>query len=174
MQINPSDPPEAMWVPSGLNATLVTQPLCSLWVRTDRAVRRSQSVTVPSSLAEAMRVPSGLYATALAVLVCPRMTPVSVSMPEAGTSQTLTVLSMQRESRRRPSGLKAMFLPPPLRVRGARSPMTSQSFTFPSSPTEASRRPSGWKATAQTAPVWPIRRTGGAAVNASQTLSVPS
>ena len=56
--------PEAMRLPSGLNATLDTAPVCPVsgWP-TGWPVAASQTRTVLSSLPEAIRLPSGLNAT---------------------------------------------------------------------------------------------------------------
>ena len=50
-------------MPSGLNATLLTPPVCPLRVRVSCPVAASHTFTVPSQLAEASRLPSGLNAT---------------------------------------------------------------------------------------------------------------
>jgi hypothetical protein len=59
----PSPLPEAMRLPSGLNATLVTEPMCPLRVRVSCPVCASHTFTRPSPLPEAMRLPSELNAT---------------------------------------------------------------------------------------------------------------
>jgi hypothetical protein len=53
----------AKWVPSGLNATLVTQSVCPCSVAVHSAEVASHTRTVLSPLALAKRVPSGLKAT---------------------------------------------------------------------------------------------------------------
>ena len=62
---------EAMRWPSGLNATLLTSPVCPLRVRTSWPVAASHTFTVLSWLAEARRLPSGLNATLLTVAGVP-------------------------------------------------------------------------------------------------------
>ena len=53
-----------MRLPSGLNATLVTQPVCPLRAgRSAAPVSASHTFTVLSPLPVAMRLPSGLNAT---------------------------------------------------------------------------------------------------------------
>ncbi len=62
--------PQASSFPSGLKATLLTEPLCNVdW---GRPVGTSHSRTVPSPLAEASSVPSGLKATPYTASVWPR------------------------------------------------------------------------------------------------------
>ena len=59
----PSRLADASRIPSELNATLQTQCLWPLRVRSSWPLSTSQSFTVPSQLADASRVPSGLNAT---------------------------------------------------------------------------------------------------------------
>ena len=80
-------------MPSGLNATLVTAPVCPLRVRASWPVAASHTFTVPSSLAEARRLPSGLNATLMTAPVCPLR--VRASWPVAA-SHTFTVLVAAR------------------------------------------------------------------------------
>ena len=89
-------------MPSGLNATPVTLPVCPLSVSSSWPVAASQSLTVWSPLAEARRLPSGLNATPVTLPVCPLS--VSSSWPVAA-SQSLTVWSSLAEASRLPSGL---------------------------------------------------------------------
>ena len=58
-------------MPSGLNATLLTAPVCPLRVRVSWPVAASQTFTVWSSLPEARRLPSGLNATLVTVAGVP-------------------------------------------------------------------------------------------------------
>ncbi len=76
-----------MRVPSGLNATQMTPPLCPLSVWISWPVTESNTLTNLSSLAVAIREPSGLNATSKN-LVGPLI--VRVSWPLAA-SQTRTV-----------------------------------------------------------------------------------
>jgi len=64
--------PEAIWVPSGLNATLYTVPVCPRsGSPTGRPLAASHTRTVLSPLPETMRAPSGLNATDNTVPVWP-------------------------------------------------------------------------------------------------------
>ena len=74
-----SSPAEAIREPSGLNATLVTAPVCPLSVSVSWPVAGSHTFTVWSWLAEAIREPSGLNATLETGPVCPLS--VRVSLP---------------------------------------------------------------------------------------------
>ena len=71
-----------MRLPSGLNATLLTQPVCPLRVRISWPVAASHTFTVLSQLPVAMRLPSGLNATLLTRPVCPLR--VRISWPVRG------------------------------------------------------------------------------------------
>gem|GEM_PF-6113664 len=62
--------PEAKILPSGLNATLVTEPLCPVRVEITLSVDRFHSLMVLSSLPEAKVLPSGLNATLLTEPLC--------------------------------------------------------------------------------------------------------
>ena len=116
-------------MPSGLNATLVTPPVCPLRVRVSWPVAASHTFTVLSPLAEASRWPSGLNATLLTSSVCPLR--VRVSWPVAA-SHTFTVPSRLAEARRLPSGLNATLVTCsvcPLRVRVSWPVAASHTFT---------------------------------------------
>ena len=67
----PSSLAEASRLPSGLNATLMTSPVCPLRVRVSCPVPASHTFTVLSSLAEASRLPSGLNATLVTAVRVP-------------------------------------------------------------------------------------------------------
>ena len=67
----PSPLPLANMLPSGLNATLLTQDVCPVSVSIDCPVTASHSRTVLSSLPLASMAPSGLKATLLISAVCP-------------------------------------------------------------------------------------------------------
>src|SRR5205085_944830 len=147
-------------LPSALNATLSTQPVCPFRERSSWPVCASHTFTSAGSLgpyAEALarRLPSGLKATPPTRPVCRLME--RSSWPVCA-SHTVTAPS-PAPARHLPSGLKATLLTRrswvvrrsglvfPLRVRGPGLVIASQIFTVPSLLAEARRLPSGLKAT---------------------------
>ena len=148
--------------PSGLNATLLTPPVCPLSVNIARPVTVSHTFTVWSAPEEAIRDPSRLNATPLIRPECPLR--VSVSR-EVATSHTLTVASRLSSSVtepswlyvtallaaaiREPSGLNDTLVMRPVRpliVIASRPVVVSQTFTDLSTP-DARSEPSGLNAT---------------------------
>lgn len=71
----PSALPEARVWPSGLNATVRTDPPCPVSVVSSWRLVTCHTFSVPSALAVASRVESGLKATALIGPVCPKSRP---------------------------------------------------------------------------------------------------
>ena len=96
--------PLANVFPSGLNATLVTPPICPSSVRRCLPVRTSHKRMVSSSLALASVFPSWLNATSVVLPSCPCS--VQSSVPVC-TSHTRTVLSILALANKEPSGLNA-------------------------------------------------------------------
>ena len=94
-------------MPSGLNATSQTTPVCPSRVWISLPVATSQTRTVPSSPAEARRRPSRRIATDRTRAVCPRR--VRTDCP-AGWSQIVRFASRPAETRYEPSGPKATDL----------------------------------------------------------------
>ena len=120
---------EARRWPSGLNATLVTQPAWPLRANSSLPVALSQIFTVWSPLADARRWPSGLNATLVTAPAWPLRA--KSSLPVA-LSQIFTVWSSLPEARRWPSGLNATLLTPPawpLRAKSSLPVALSQIFT---------------------------------------------
>src|SRR5580700_3748976 len=66
-----SGPPLTIHLPSGLNATLFTEPACPLSARNSRPDVASHTLALPSQVALATHLPSGLKATEYTKLVCP-------------------------------------------------------------------------------------------------------
>src|SRR5262245_52433365 len=177
----PSSLAEAMRLPSGLNATLSTQPVCPLRVSASNPIRASHTFTVLSSLPDTMRVPSAENATLVTPPVCPLM--VSSSCPVCA-SHTFTVWSQLPEAIRLPSAENATLwtvLVCPWRVRTCCPVWTSHTLTSPkycivfgsSRPLpETMRLPSAENATVKTGPVCPLRVRSNLPVRASHTFIV--
>src|SRR5262249_36516467 len=111
--------PEAMRLPSGLNATPLTHSVCPLRVRSSLPVAASPTSTGVSPLPAPTRMPTGRSAPRLTQSVCPFRE--RVSLPVAA-SHTFTVLSSLPEAMRLPSGLNATQVTHsvcPLRVRSS-------------------------------------------------------
>src|SRR5262245_7355710 len=113
--------PEAMRLPSGENAALMTQLVCPLRVSCSCPVCASHTFTVSSKLPATMRLPSGLNATLETGLRWPLR--VSCSFPDCAF-HTFTsgreggVLSSSHpelpDAMRLPSGENATLLTPPV------------------------------------------------------------
>src|SRR6266851_2661387 len=95
-------PAAASHLPSGLNATSRTQPMCSRRLSSSLPLIASQILTLLSKLAVARSLPSALNATLRTRSVCPLS--VKSSLPVTA-SQTLAVLSQLADARRLPSWL---------------------------------------------------------------------
>src|ERR1700722_13247535 len=143
---------EAMRLPSGLKATLVTQVVCPLKVSGSLPDATSHTFTAPSFNADARRLPSRLKQTLSTSRVCALRVRTggfrSIRSPAGRRlrSHTRTVLSSADEANRLPSGLKQTpVIPPacPSRVKASCPDATSHTLTVPSCDPEARRMPSG-------------------------------
>src|SRR3954452_5890812 len=91
-----SNPPEARRLPSGLNATDMTQSLWAVSVVTCFPLLESQTLTVPSLLPEATSLPCEWKATDMTQSLCPVKV---VVLLRVRTSQIRTVSSSPPEAR---------------------------------------------------------------------------
>ena len=125
-------PPLTISLPSGLNATLLTQPSCPLSVSNLRPVLASHTFTDLSQLLLTIRLPSGLNTTPVTLFACPmRGTRLSVRITRPVlASHTLTILPPPLTISLL-SGLNATLLTLPLcPLSVSRSSPVSTSHTF--------------------------------------------
>ena len=111
----PSQLPLVIVVPSGLNATLLIQPVCPVSVLRSVPVLASHKRTMPSLPPLAIVVPLGLNATLLTELVCP---PISANSTPVCASY-IQIPTPPPTASRLPSGEYAIcsILPLPRRAR---------------------------------------------------------
>src|SRR5271166_338893 len=166
-------PAAARYLPSGLNATLFTQPFPPSIVRSRFPVEASHSMIRLSPEPVASRRPSGLNAT----LFTQPLWSLQDSCRSDVASQSLSVRSSLAERILWPSRLNDRLLTPrvcPRKIMSFWPLIGSQSLIVWSAPAEARRRPSGLKDRALTKPRCPSRGARWAAVTGFQSLIVLS